>query len=70
MSGIFEVSSFDDTEIIARTGNTGVTIEGDTLKIEKFDAENGELIINGNITGLFYYPKEPSKKKKPFSFFK
>lgn len=70
MTGIDDVSSFDETEILAKTGNIGVSIEGEGLKIEKFDAEKGELIINGEITGVFYYPKDPPKKKKPFSFFK
>ena len=67
MTGISDVSSFDEAEIVVQTGNTGVSIEGENLKIEKFNAENGELILNGTINGLFYYSKRPEKKKRSFS---
>ncbi|MBP3495993.1 MAG: hypothetical protein J6K52_07270 [Clostridia bacterium] len=69
MSGIIDVSSFDDAEIIAQTSLSSVSIEGENLKIERFNAQSGELIVNGHINGMFYYKKEPQKKKK-FSFFK
>lgn len=64
MTGISDVSSFDDTEIIVQTQNTDVSIEGENLKIERFNSENGELILNGLITGLFYYSKRAEKKRK------
>ena len=64
MTGISDVSSFDDAEIIVQTGNSGVSIEGENLKIERFNSENGELILNGSINGLFYYSKKTTKKKK------
>lgn len=64
MTGISDVSSFDEAEIVVQTGNSGVSIEGENLKIEKFNSENGELILNGSINGLFYYSKKPIKKKK------
>lgn len=67
MSGISDVSSFDENEIIVQTGNSGVSIEGENLKIERFDAENGELVINGTINGLFYYVKKAHKAKKSLS---
>lgn len=64
MSGINDVSSFDETEILVHTEGSGISIEGEGLKIERFDAENGELIVNGLINGIFYFVKEASKKKK------
>jgi len=71
MSGINEVLGFDEKEVMAQTGNVSISIEGEKLKIERFDAEKGELVINGTINGLFYYNKDISKKKKGFaSFFK
>ena len=66
MTGISDVSSFDEAEIIVQTGNTGVSIEGENLKIERFNSENGELILNGSISGLFYYTKKVAKQKKSF----
>ena len=64
MSGINDVLSYDDKEIIVQTEGTGISIEGDNLKIERFDAENGELIVNGLVNGIFYFVKEANKKKK------
>ena len=65
MTGISDVTSFDEEEIVVQTGECGVSIEGENLKIEKFNSENGELVLNGAVNGLFYYSKKPEKKKKP-----
>ena len=67
MTGISDVSSFDDAEIVVQTEDSGVSIEGENLKIEKFNSENGELILNGSINGIFYYEKKPPKKKRSFT---
>lgn len=64
MSGIIDVSSFGEDEIIVQSGAFGVSIEGENLKIERFNSESGELVLNGLINGLFYYSKNPDKRKK------
>ena len=64
MSGIIDVSSFDEHEIVVQTSTSGASIDGEGLKIERFNAQSGELIVNGKINGIFYYGKEPNKKKK------
>ena len=64
MSGIKDVSSFDEMQIIARSNDADISIEGENLKIEKFDSEGGDLIVNGKINGLNYYNVTNSKKKK------
>ena len=64
MTGVSDVSSFDDAEIIVQTENSDVSIEGQNLKIERFNSENGELVLNGIINGLFYYNKKAEKKKR------
>ena len=66
MTGISDVSSFDDAEIVVQTEDSGVSIEGENLKIEKFNSENGELVLNGSINGMFYHSKKIVKKKKGF----
>lgn len=70
LTGASDVTSFDDREIVVQVSNFGVTIEGEGLKIERFNSENGELILNGTITGIFYFNKDMSKKKKSGGFFK
>ena len=64
MSGIKDVSSFDEMQIIARSNDADISIEGENLKIEKFDSEGGDLIVNGKINGINYYNVTNSKKKK------
>ena len=47
-----------------QTNSACASIEGENLKIDRFNSQNGELIVNGTINGIFYYNKEPGKKKK------
>ena len=71
MSGINDVLGFDEKEIMAQSGSSSVSIEGEKLKIERFDAEKGELVVNGLINGIFYFSKDMSKKRKGLTgFFK
>ena len=64
MSGVVDVSSFDEHEILIQIGTQGASIEGEGLKIERFSAQSGELVVNGKINGIYYFNKEPIKKKK------
>ncbi|MBQ7760672.1 MAG: hypothetical protein IJ400_01335 [Clostridia bacterium] len=64
LSGIEDVLSYDEKEIVAQANNFGITVEGEGLKIERFNSEVGDLIVNGLINGLYYFGKEPQKKKK------
>lgn len=71
MSGVSDVISYDDKEVLAQINGFGVTIEGDELKIERFNSDSGELVLSGTINGIFYFQKDLSKKKKGIgSFFK
>ncbi len=67
MTGIYDVSGFDETSIIADSCEGSIAIEGKDFKITKFDSESGELEIEGVITSLIYYSKSPDKKKGMFS---
>ena len=64
MTGVIDVNSFDEHEIVVQTSTSGATIDGEGLKIERFNSQSGELIVNGKINGIFYYTKEPQNKKK------
>ncbi len=64
MSGILDVTSFDEHEIVVQTSTSGASIDGEGLKIERFNAQSGELLVNGKINGIYYYNKDPQKKKK------
>ncbi len=64
MTGICDVTSFDDGTIVAQSDNFGISIEGENLKIERFNAESGEFVLNGQINGIFYFTNTTQKKKK------
>lgn len=64
MNGVLDVTSFDEHEIVILTGTSGASIDGENMKIEKFNAQNGELIVTGKINGIFYYNKDTQKKKR------
>lgn len=64
MTGILDVTSFDDGSIIVQTADSGISIDGENLKIEKFDAESGDFILNGKINGFYYFTSSAQKKKK------
>ena len=66
MTGISDVTSFDDCQIMAQNKESDISIEGEGLKIERFDSSSGELTVNGKILGLNYYGAAPEKKKKSF----
>ena len=66
MTGISDVISYDESEILVVTDEISLSIEGESLKIEKFDSEKEDLIVNGLINGLFYYNKDFKKKKSLF----
>ena len=38
-----------------------MTVEGEKMKIENLTQSSGEVVIAGNITGVFY-TKQPKKK--------
>ena len=64
LTGIDDVCSFDENGIVLRTGEDGMSIEGEHLHIEHFDAEKTELSLTGNVTGFFYFGKAPKKGKR------
>ena len=57
MSGILEVKSFHDEEILLQSSCGEISIEGDGLKIDSFSVETGKISIAGKITGVLYYEK-------------
>ena len=64
MTGIEDVFSFDEIQIIAKSSDADISIEGEGLKIEKFDCDSGNLVVKGRINGLNYYNNTSQKKKK------
>lgn len=65
VSGIEEVESFNEEEIILRTSSSGVlVIKGKCLHINKLNVDTGDVNIAGEITNMDYVD-ESSKVKGP-----
>lgn len=63
MSGILEVISFKDIEIILKTSLGEMIIKGDDLKMNKLDVQNGDIVIVGEINSLLYTGRDSSDKE-------
>lgn len=63
LSGVEEVESFTDEQIIAASTLGMIAVEGRGLKIESFSTERGELKINGEVDSFYYYNKKKSDEK-------
>ncbi|NEZ47686.1 sporulation protein YabP [Clostridium niameyense] len=64
LSGVKEVISFNDTEIILNTNLGNLDIKGENLKMNKLDVQNGDVIIVGVITACIYEDNEIKKNKQ------
>lgn len=54
ISGVCDVESFNEEEIILHTNMGVMTVEGEMLHINKLSTENGEVMIDGNIESVKY----------------
>jgi sporulation protein YabP len=68
ISGVRDVESFDDENMILYTELGVLTVQGENLHINKLNTENGELIIEGDIDSCIYSDND-SPRGKGLSFF-
>ena len=54
VSGVDDVDSFDEKEIVARTAKGNLVIRGSDLHIGKLSLDSGELKVEGVINDLTY----------------
>ena len=64
MTGVVDVDSFNDQNVIAYTDMGELTVTGTDLHISKVNLDSGDLSLEGNISGLIY-----SDKKKETGIF-
>ena len=64
ITGVEDVSSFDEEKISAQTDMGYLTVTGSCLHINKLNLDSGELYIDGQINSVFYNTvKEPKNTK-------
>lgn len=54
MTGVTEVLSFDDREIILSTEQGTLTLRGEGLHIRQLDLESGNFTVEGHVTSVVY----------------
>ena len=64
LSGIEEVGSFTEEQIILSSILGMIAVEGRGLKIENFSMDKKELSISGEIDSFYYYEKKKTGEKK------
>ena len=63
LSGIADVCEFTENTVEMTLDEGYLGIDGECLRIDKFDSETGNIRILGNISALTYYNKGLSQKK-------
>lgn len=54
VTGVNDVVRFDEQEVVLSTSGGEITLLGDGLHIARLHLEEGQLIVEGDITGIEY----------------
>ncbi len=63
ITGVEDVDSFDESAVLLVTSLGYITLHGVDLHINKLNLDEGQLIVEGEITGLEYSDSEGPKGK-------
>ncbi len=67
ISGVEEVVSFDDREVVLETSQGTLTVKGEGLKVSRLTVEQGEVDIGGRMDS-FVYTESRGRKAQGESF--
>jgi sporulation protein YabP len=68
LTGVVHVESFDVDEVILETKLGGLVIKGQKLHVNQLDVQQGNLSIEGIVTGILYYDETRGMKGKGKGF--
>lgn len=54
LSGVTEVASFEEDNVDLKTTKGSLTVRGNGLRMENYNSEVGDLVVNGDIFALVY----------------
>ena len=60
VTGVLDVDSFDDRQIVAKTVKGTLIMRGSDLHIDKLSLDTGDLVVTGLVTDLGYEETAPS----------
>ena len=61
VTGVMDIDSFDEQQVIVFTDQGELTIKGINLHINKIDVDSGDLLMEGEIDSLSYSENQPQK---------
>ena len=61
ISGVEDVSGFDENTVILTTSQGELCIRGDSLHIDRIDLDAGQVLINGLVQELKYDEAAPAR---------
>lgn len=65
LTGVKDVVSFDEKEILLQTSEGRLQIRGSQLHVKGLDLEKGEAALAGHVDSLVYLSKDSPKKEEP-----
>ena len=66
ITGVTEAESFQEDEMTVVTQAGPLSIWGEGLKLGKLNPDDGQVLLEGNITSIEY--EQPEPERKPFFF--
>lgn len=66
LNGVLNILRFDEGTVTLQTSRGRIIVEGEGLAIESLDKNGGDILIKGDISGVYRY-EEPEGKS---GFFK
>ena len=65
LTGVKDVVSFDEKEILLQTSEGRLQIRGSQLHVKVLDLEKGEAVLAGHVDSLVYLSKDSPRKEEP-----
>ena len=60
ITGVLEVESFDDTEILLTSTRGPMSIRGQGLHLQMLSLDGGEVRVDGTVDAIVYEPDAPA----------
>lgn len=63
VTGVTDVISFDEENVVLKTDCGGLSVEGSGLHISVLSLEEGNVVMDGRVNLLSYFDPEPDNEK-------
>lgn len=64
MSGVLDVTSFDEEHALIKTENGMLAVDGDGLHVTMLDLGHGNISFEGKINGLYFSDAQKSRGRR------